>query len=164
LVAALALLAACTAGGGEAPRRPAVSMADQVAAVDRELVVGTWRCRDLNPYPGAPEQVVTETFAADGSFVGQSGVSGEGPAGSIEVRASGRWAVEGDRIVTTGVTTQASSADPTLNVIAGLTAQYLNSQPPSLRDGSSEVLKLTNRELVLRPVGVEDPPVIACTR
>jgi hypothetical protein len=162
---AVVLLAACAAGGGgEAPQRPAVSVADQVGAVDRSLVVGTWQCRDLNPYPGAPEQVVTETFGADGSFLGQSRVSGEGPVGMIQVSARGKWAVEGDRITTTGVTTQASSADPTLNMIAGLTAEYLNRQPPSLRDGSSELLKLSRSELVLRPLAVEDPPIIACTR
>jgi hypothetical protein len=164
VVAGALLLAGCATGGGEAPRRPAVSVADQVGTVDRSLLVGTWQCRDLNPYSGAPQQTVTQTFGADGTFRGDSSVSGEGPVGLIQVSAVGKWAVQGERLVTSDVTTKASSADPTMNLIAGLTSQYLNSQPPSLRDGSSDVLELTRSRLVTRPAGIDDPPVIACTR
>ena len=37
-------------------------------AVDRERIVGTWQCRDLNPYPDQIDQLVRETYDADGSY------------------------------------------------------------------------------------------------
>jgi hypothetical protein len=107
---------------------------------------------------------VTQAFGADGTFRGESSVSGESPAGPIQVSAVGRWAVEGPLLVTSDVMTQASSADPTMDLLAGLTARYLNSQPPGRRDGSTDVLELTRGTLVTRPLGVDDPPTVACTR
>jgi hypothetical protein len=54
LLAGVLLLAGCATGGGETPRRPTTSVADDVGAVDRAAVVGTWQCRELNPYPEVP--------------------------------------------------------------------------------------------------------------
>ena len=69
VLSALGLLAACAGGGsGSRPVRPVVSMADEVGTVNRQLIVGTWQCRELNPYPGRPAQTTTATYHADGTF------------------------------------------------------------------------------------------------
>ncbi|MEK0082608.1 hypothetical protein [Benzoatithermus flavus] len=161
------LLAACTTDGGDGPRRPPVEMPAPLAVVDPALVVGTWQCRDLNPYPGQPEQTVTSTYDADGSFTDRSRVAGPPPAGgAIDVVARGRWAVEGGRIVTREVRTEAHAAggDPKLDEIAALSAEFLNSRPRHERDGAVDVLRLSPDELVLRPAEVEDPAIVRCLR
>ena len=55
------LLTGCTGlgGGGETPKRPPLNVADQVQQVDRSKLVGTWQCRELNPYPEMPKQTTT---------------------------------------------------------------------------------------------------------
>lgn len=159
------LLAACATDGGGRPRRPPVEMPAPLATVDPALVTGTWQCRDLNPYPGQPEQTVASTYDADGSFTDRSQVSGPPPAaGVIEVTTRGRWAVEGGRIVTREARTEARAADTELDEIVTLSAEFLNGRPQQERDGAADVLRLSPDELVLRPVGVEDPAIVRCIR
>lgn len=161
-----ALLAGCTAGGGDAPRRPVVDRPDQIGTIDRELIVGTWQCRELNPYPNAPLRGTTITYRGDGSFESQGRSETQGPLGAILAESRGQWQVQGDRIVASNVTTTARAADgnPMTNVLAGLGASIANSIMAWQDDGTSDVLTLTGNELVMRPIGVEDPPVIACMR
>jgi hypothetical protein len=161
------LSAACTSGlDTEAPRRPPVESPAPLAAIDRALLAGTWQCRDLNPYPGQPEQIVTSTYDADGSFTDRSRAPGPPGGGAIEVTTRGRWAVDGGRLALSEVRTEARSADgdPKLDRIAALSAEFLNSRPQHERDGAADVLRLSESELVLRPVGVEDPAIVRCVR
>lgn len=133
--------------------------------VDAALLMGTWRCRDLNPYPGQPPQVVATTYAADGVFVSESELPPRGPVGPIAVAQRGRWSVEGDRLITSDVTTAARALDGNTetDALAKASAEMLD-----LVGGgaplASEILRLDARRLNLRPIGVTDPPVIGCTR
>ena len=86
------------------------------------------------------------------------------PLGPMRVEANGRWSVEGGEIVTSEVETKASSEDAWTNLMAGVGAQFIDLFGGAQDRASVEVLKLGRDELVLRPRGVEDPPVIACTR
>lgn len=136
-----------------------------VAAIDTALLAGTWRCRDLNPYPGQPPQVVTTTYAAHGGFLSESELPGRGPVGPIAVAQRGRWSVEGNRLVTRDVTTAARALDGNTetDALAKASAEMLDlvgGKAPL----ASEILRLDSRRLNLRPVGVTDPPVIGCTR
>lgn len=160
---ALLLVTGC-ATGGDTPRRPAVSVADEVSAVDRAAVVGSWQCRELNPYPEVPTVATTTTYRADGSFTSEGRSAARPPLGAVEITATGNWSVEGGAIVTSGVTTEASSADAWTDMMAGVAARLVDSFGGPEDRAAGEVLKLTRAELVLRPSGVEDPPVIACTR
>ena len=165
LLGAAATLAACAGISGPPPKRPPVQVADQVQQVDRSAIVGTWTCRELNPYAEVPAQSSTLTYAADGSFVGKASYEAGAtpPFGGMSVVTTGKWSVEGDRIITSDVNTQASSPDAFTNVLAGVASTFANNMSAQ-QQGSGDVLKLTRTELTLRPDGVEDPPVIGCTR
>ena len=158
------ILTGCAMGGGDTPRRPVVSVTDEVQAIDREALVGTWECRELNSYPEIPQVTTRTTYRADGTFTSEGRSAPRPPFGSMEIEAKGRWAVEGQQVTTSGVETEASSEDAWTDFMAGVSAQLVDSFGGSENRSSGDVLKLTRRELVLRPVGVEDPPVIACTR
>ncbi len=165
LMGASGLLASCAGMAGPPPARPPVQVSDQVQQVDRGAVVGTWNCRELNPYAEVPAQNSTVTYAADGTFIAKAhyDAGAAPPFGGMSVLTTGKWSVENDRIVTSDVNTQASSPDAFTNVIAGVASTFANNMSAQ-QQGSGDVLKLTRTELTLRPDGVEDPPVIGCTR
>ena len=166
LGAGLLVLAGCASdGGGERTmHRPAVSVPDQVTAVSRSLIVGSWTCHELNPLPDLPRQTSSVTYNADGTFASTGQVEAHPPFGAMTVKASGKWSVEGEHLVTSDVTTAASSADAFTNVMAGLGSSIANTFMGSQKAGSANVLKLTRNELVYTLIGVDDPPVISCTR
>jgi hypothetical protein len=122
-------------------------------------------CRELNPYPEVPQQVSTITYATDGTFTGKAryDAGAAPPFSGLTVETTGRWAVEENQILTSGVTTSAGSQDAFTNVLAGVVTSFVNSSDAQ-KQGSGDVLKLTRTELLLRPVGVEDPPTYSCSR
>ena len=166
VMAGAIVLGGCATGGGETPRRPSLAVTDEVGAVARALVVGTWQCRELNPYHEIPQQTITTTYNADGTFMSQSRSAPRPPLGAMLVKVTGRWAVEGDRITTSEVETEAGSADGDAwtNMMANVGATFVNSFGGTQSNGAGDVLKLGRGELVFRPMGIEDPPVISCTR
>jgi hypothetical protein len=164
LLGAILLLTGCAVGGGDTPKRPAVAVADEVGVVEQSRIVGTWRCRELNPYPELPRQTITSTYNADGTYVGEGVTEARPPFGAMRAKVTGRWAVEGDRIVTSDVETEAGSDDAWTNMMAGIGASIVNSFGQEQTRGVGDVLKLDRDELVLRAVGVEDPPIFSCTR
>ena len=162
--AASSVLAGCTGMGGDPPKRPPVTVAGEVQRVDGSKVVGTWTCRELNPYPEVPRQVSTITYAKDGAFTGNAQYDATTPPfGGMTVETTGRWTVQGDRIVISDVKTSAGSQDAFTNMRAGIASSLINTASAQ-EQGSGDVLKLTPTELVFRPVGVDDPPVYSCTR
>ena len=164
-LAATTGLASCTGmGGGETPKRPSVTVADQVQTVDRSMVVGTWECHELNPYPEVPTQTATLTYAEDGALSGIAHSQARPPFAEMTIKSTGKWTVEGDRIVTSDVQTEAGSADEFTNVMAGIGSSIVNTFAKSQPAGSGDVLELTRHKLVLRAVGVDDPPIFSCTR
>lgn len=165
-VLAAALLAGCAVGESGPPQRPAMIVADEVGRLDPARIVGTWTCRELNPMPGLAEQTIVTTYEVGGVFTSVSRSAPRPPLGAMLVTVRGRWSVEGDRIATSGVTTEARAADgdPRTDTMAKLGASFLNSLGDKGSASASEVLRLSAGYLVLRPLGVEDPPVISCTR
>lgn len=164
LVGLLALAGCAGLGGADAPKRPPLDVADKVTKVDRSLVVGTWRCRELNPYPEVPRQTMLYTYSADGTFLAEGRSEARPPFGEMQVKATGRWTVDGDRIVTSDVRSEAASQDAFTNMMAGIGASIVNGLGMAQGDGRSDVLALTRSELVTRPADVEDPPTFSCTR
>jgi hypothetical protein len=137
---------------------------DEVQRVDSSKVVGIWMCRELNPYPEVPRQVSTVTYAADGTFTGKAQYDATAaPFGGMTVETTGRWMVQDDKILTSDVKTSASSQDAFTNIMAGLASSFANTTSAQMQ-GSGEVLKLTQTELVFRPAGADDPPVYSCMR
>ena len=133
--------------------------------VEPASLIGIWRCSDLNPYPEQPRQAVTTTYAADGSFVSCSVILERGPVGAIQVVQRGRWSVDGGRLVTAEVVTEAHATDgntstEALAVASAQTIDLMSAGKPM----ASEVLRLDARRLTLRPAEVTDPPVIGCLR
>ncbi len=124
------------------------------------------RCRELNPYPDLPEQTIDTTYRADGTFLSASRSAPRPPLGAMLITARGRWSTEGGQVTTSDVETEAGSADGDAwtNLMARAGASLVNSFGDAQMRGAGEVLKLDRRELLLRPTGVEDPPVIACRR
>jgi hypothetical protein len=167
--AAAALLAGCAMndGGGDEVRRPVVGVADEVATVQSGMLVGTWRCRELNPYPQLPKASRTFTFDADGTLVAETLTEDDPRYGSMQGTSRGNWSVEGDRLLMKNMTLEAKAAEgntnPFTGMLTGLTTAIANSFMRDQQDGSFDVLELTGSELALRGIG-EDPPVFACTR
>jgi hypothetical protein len=162
--AASSVLAGCTGMGGDPPKRPPVTVADQVQQVDASKIVGTWTCRELNPYPDVPRQVSTITYAKEGAFTANAQYDATTPPfGGMNVETTGRWTVQGERIVISDVKTSASSQDAFTNMMAGIASSLVNTASAQ-EQGSGDVLKLTPAELAFRPEGADDPPVYSCTR
>lgn len=162
------LLAGCVDGGGgsnshETPKRPALSVPDQVTTVSKSLVVGSWTCHELNPYPQMPVQTSRITYNADGTFASTGQSAPHPPFGAMTIKATGRWSVDGENLVTSDVKTEASSEDAFTNMMAGIGSSIANTFMAQ-KAGSANVQKLTRTELVYTPIGVDDPPVISCTR
>lgn len=157
-------LAACAATS-DLPPRPTVALPAPPAVVDARLLIGTWQCQDLNPYPEQPRQSVMATYAADGGFVTESRTEAHGPIGAIVATARGRWEVRDGRLLTSDVRTEARAADgdQQTDILAKASAELvdaLSGTAPNV----AEILALEPSRLVARQLGSDDPPVIACTR
>ena len=162
--AASSVLAGCAGLGGDPPKRPPVTVADEVQQVDTSKIVGIWTCRELNPYPEVPRQVSTITYAKDGAFTAKAQYDATTPPfGGMTVETTGRWTVQGERIVISDVKTSAGSQDAFTNMMAGLASSLVNTAS-AREQGSGDVLKVTSAELVFRPQGADDPPVYSCAR
>ncbi len=134
-------------------------------SADPALLLGTWRCRDLNPYPGQAAQVITTTYDPDGTFLSASEIAARGPLGAIAVAQRGRWSLEHNRLLTRDVVTAAHALDGNTetDAMAKASAALLDAMSGT-EPAASEVLRLDRRRLSLRPVGITDPPVLGCAR
>ncbi len=163
-LATVAMLAGCATGGGEHPRRPPVDVPDQVTTVDRSQIIGTWQCHELNPFPELPAQTSAITYAGDGTFHSVAHTQAREGFGAMTVNVTGKWSVQDGALATSEVKTAASSTDAFTNALAGIGSSLVNSMSSSQLQGAGNILKLTAHDMVLRPIGIEDPPVVACTR
>lgn len=168
--ALLALAAGCAGGEPDAPIRPVVSLPDEVGAVDRAALVGTWACRELNPLTGREPVTSTMELGADGRGhnVGQADMMERGApvSGKMVIDTVYDWRVDGDRLVAANARTTVRSADgePTSGFLAGLAQMAVNTFAKGGAPGSMDVLRLDARELVLRNAEVAEAPTLACTR
>src|SRR5689334_14957696 len=173
LAAGSLILAGCASTGGpsaSAPARPAVAVQDQVGAVDRALLVGSWSCHELNPYPGRPATEVQVSFNPDGtghnSAIVDTSQGGNPLGGRMALNFTYSWQVQGDRVVATGVQSSLHALDgnPATGMMAGLSQFVINHFSNQLKPGTLDPLKLDRQELVLRNADVQDGPVLDCTR
>lgn len=156
-----AALAGCASVGGPPPKRPAVSVADQVGSIDRKLVVGSWDCHELNPYPEVPKHSIRMTFDADGTLASQG--TAAMATSDMAVSSQAKWTVEGEQLVISDQTSSATSDDPLMSAIGSIGATIANKMSAN-EAMQSDVLQLDRGHLVMRGVGVDDPPILSCTR
>ncbi len=173
LVVAAGLVAAGCAGGtgsGSAPTRSAVSVADEVGAIDRSLLVGRWACRELNPYPGRPPLTSTMELSADGTGHNSGVVDTAEQGGPLPARMAMdftyRWTVDGERLVISDLQSDIRAADESAasGMMAGVAQWAMRAFGNQAEPATSNVLKLDRQELVLRGAEVAEAPVQSCTR
>jgi hypothetical protein len=147
------------------PTRPEIATPPAGGAADRALLIGLWICRDLNPLPGQPVQPITTRYAEDGRFHSVSELPARGGMGSLRLGQQGRWSIEGDQLVTSEVKTVARTADGNIEMdaMAQAGAELIDLLAGDIPQ-ASQILKLDDQELLLRPTGMQDPPVIGCRR
>src|SRR5688572_27253040 len=116
--AAIRLLGGCTSVSDPAPKRPTMSVADQVGSIDRELVLGSWNHREPNPYPEMPEHSTRMTFDADGSLASQG--TAAMATSDMSISSQAKWTIEGDRLVISDQTSSAASDDPLMSAIGSI--------------------------------------------
>jgi hypothetical protein len=169
-LASLTLLAACDVGDldvlGSSPSRPQIDIPKEVTTVSTAEVVGSWTCRELNPYPDMPAVAVAMTFAADGTMAAESTMPMEQAmpgAGDMLMTWTGNWAVEGDRLITSGTEVEKMMADGTDTGLAGMLNQFIARFSDQADDMNAEVLRITAIELVMRDQS-PDAATVACMR
>lgn len=169
-IASLMLLAACDVADldtfGSSPSRPQIDIPKEVTTVSSAEVVGTWSCRELDPYPDMPNVTIAMAFAADGTMSAESTVPMEQTmpgAGDMLMTWTGDWAVEGDRLITTGTEVETVMADGSDTGLAGMLNQFIARFSDQAGDSNAEVLRVTATELVMRNEE-PDAPTLACLR
>jgi|GEM_PF-2005420 len=169
-IASLILLAACDSGDFAAldtsPSRPQIDVPKEVTTVSRDEIVGSWTCRELDPYPDTPEVTIAMSFAADGTMAAESTVPMEQAmpgAGDMLMTWTGDWMVEGDRLMTSGTEVETVTADGRDTGLTGMINQFVASFTDRAEDMNAEVLRITATELVMRDQS-PDAATIACLR
>lgn len=165
---ATALVAGCDVADMNpmaSPSRPQVTVEKEVSMVSEAELVGTWSCRELNPYPDQPTVTTTLDLSADGTMMSEAILpmpAEMAATGDMMMTMTGDWQVEGDRLVTSNTESEFTSAD------GG--AQGLSAMMDSMAaffadrgDSNAEIFRVTATELVMRG-DAEDAPTVACTR
>ena len=169
-LSSLLLVAACDGGGldsfGAGPSRPEVSVAKEVTMVSATELVGTWTCRELNPYPDQPEITSTITINADGTMSSEAllPMADTMPgAPDMVMTMAGEWQIEGDRLITSNSEVDMVAADGSEGGMASLMSSAAEFMSDQTTDGTSEIFRITASDLVMRG---DDPdaPTIACQR
>ncbi len=163
------LVAACDTGGMDpfsSPSRPPATVAKQVTMVSAEELVGSWTCRELNPYPDQPAIETKLDIRADHTLTSEAllPMEQEMPsAGDLIMTIVADWRVEGDRMVTTNTEASTRAADGSTGGMSALVNQAMTAFSDLASDGTAEVLQIDARELVMR--GDEpDAPTVSCRR
>jgi len=169
-LSSLALVAACETGGldpfGSDAERPEISVAKEVTMVSATELVGTWACRELDPYPDQPDIASTITINEDGTMSSVSILPiGETMPGNPDMVMTvvGDWQVEGDRLITSNSEVDVVAADGSEAGLASLMSNAAAYFVDQSGDSSSEIFRITASDLVMR---ADDPdaPTISCLR
>ncbi len=99
LISAFALLLTAAACATKAPVRSTYSGADNVGAVTKDMLLGNWSVRVLNPIEGEDSGVTNASYNADGTVVMNANPSAQGM--DMKLRMTGSWAVNGDVVTQT---------------------------------------------------------------
>lgn len=166
---AAGLLAACDPGELNplaSESRPPVTVAKEVTMVSAAELVGSWTCRELNPYPDQPPIETDLEIREDGTLTSEAilPMDQEMPgAGDLIMTIDADWQVEGDRMVTTNTKGSTRAADGSTGGVSDLINQAMAAFTELAADGTSEVFKVDAQELVMR--GDEpDAPTVSCQR
>ena len=169
-IASLPLLAGCDMGGFAAfdtgPSRPQIDVPKEVTTVSAAELVGSWSCRELDPYPDMPGVTMAMTLNADGSMTAGSTVPMEQSmpgAGDMLMTWTGSWMVEGDRLITSGTEVETTMADGQNTGLAGMINQFVAGFSDRAEDMNAEVLRISATELVMRDQSPE-AATVACMR
>jgi hypothetical protein len=164
-------VAACATGNsnGPSPKRPVVKVADQVGPVDRQMVIGTWACHELNPFPNMPRTVQIVTYQADGKAKNAAVIDTATTAGlpaKFNASFSYDWSVAGEQLVASNVQSSITAADDGAGstLLAPIAQMMASSFVDQVEPGTSNVLELTKTTLVMSAANMEDPPMISCAR
>ena len=166
-IASLTLLAACDVGDfGSSPSRPQINIPKEVTTVSADEVVGSWTCRELNPYPDMPDVAIDMTFDADGSMAAESTIPMAQTmpgAGDMLMTWTGQWSVEGNRVITSATEVETVMADGSDTGLAGMLNHFIASFRDQAEDMNAEILQISATELVMRD-DHPDAATIACMR
>jgi hypothetical protein len=170
LIASLALLAACDVGDfdtfGASQSRPQVTIPKEVTTVSSAELVGSWACRELDPYPDQPAVTTTLVLAADRTLRGEALLPmAETMPGASDMlmRTTGTWRVEGDRLITTDTEVEMSNADGSQGGFSSLMQSAAAYFADRAGDGNAEIFRVTASELMMR-AEEPDAPTVACPR
>ena len=170
LIASTVLLTACDVGDfrslGMTESRPPVTIAKEVTTVSNAELVGSWTCRELNPYPDQPAVTTTIVLAANGTMSSETLLPmAETMPGASDMlmRMTGDWRVEGDRLITTNTDVEMANADGSQGGLSSMMQSAAAFFTDRAGDGNAEIFRVTASELVMRD---EDPdaPTVACLR
>ncbi len=169
LVLAAGLLAACDPGELNplaSDSRPPVTVAKEVTMVSAAELVGSWTCRELDPYPDYPPIETRLEIRSDHTLTSEAllPMDHEMPgAGDLIMTIDADWQVEGDRMVTTNTKASTRAADGSTGGVSDILNQAMAAFTELAADGTSEIFKIDARELVMR--GDEpDAPTVSCQR
>jgi len=169
-LSSLLLVAACDADGldsfGAGPSRPAVSVAKEVTMVSATELVGTWSCRELNPYPDQPLITSTIMLNEDGTMSSEALLPmAETMPGAPDMvmTMTGEWQVDGDRLITKNTNVEMAAADGSEGGMAALMSSAAEFFADQSEQGTSEIFRITASDLVMRG---DDPdaPTLSCQR
>lgn len=175
LVPTAAVLAACSLAAcdvadldafGPGPSRPPVTVAKEVTMVSADELVGSWTCRELNPYPDQPLTTTTIVLGDDARVSSETllpmGETMPG-AGDMLMTMTGDWRVAGDRLIISGTEVALAAADGSESGLSSLMRSAAALFVDRAGDSDAEIFRVTATELVMR---ADDPdaPTIACLR
>lgn len=167
--AAAGLLAACETGDMNpfaSESRPPVTVAKEVTMVSAAELVGTWTCRELDPYPDQPAIETKLDIRPDGTLTSEALLPMEqemAGAGDLIMTIKADWRVEGDRMVTENTEATTRAADGSTGGVSAFINQAMAAFGELAADGTTEIFKVDAQELVMR--GEEaDAPTVSCRR
>jgi hypothetical protein len=109
--------------------------------------------------------VITTIYDACGGYLSESEIPGRRPVGPIAVVQRGRWSIEGNRLLTAEVVTEARALDGNTetDALAKASAALLDAMSGD-QPAASQILRLDAKRLTVQPLDVVDPPSIGCMR
>jgi len=131
--------------------RPAYTGADQVGAVDANMLIGTWQIKNLNPLPSEPSINAQITFNSDGSTSGYSKMDdgdSENPFGRMEMEMQGNWSVNGDSVNQTITSLEEVTGNPAAKFGIAIAQGFSKgkTQAGNVYEASADRLVIVNEE------------------
>ncbi len=130
-------IAACTP-----PPRTSYTGSDTVNAVSKNMLIGHWKLRILNPIEGEQLNSADIHYLSNGNVILNSQSSSSGMAMTLEV--SGTWSVQGDVVIQTMKSIKETSG----NKMAAIMLPFMNTMK-SRMSGSANVYSASAERVVL---------------